>query len=140
MRPGPVLVIQTAFLGDVVLTTSLLTRLAARYGPVDVVTTPAAAELLETHPAVRHVIPYDKRGADRGLGGFRRLAERLTEHAVRRRVPPAPLLAVGGPGVVLAHPGPDRVRRQPGGGALHRAGATPSRRPRERPDPGARRW
>ena len=79
MRPGPVLVIQTAFLGDVVLTTSLLTRLAARFGPVDVVTTPAAAELLETHPAVRRVIPYDKRGADRGLGGFRRLAERLTE-------------------------------------------------------------
>ena len=45
--------IQTAFLGDVVLTTPLLTALAARYGPVDVVTTPAAAALLETHPAVR---------------------------------------------------------------------------------------
>ena len=77
MRPGPVLVIQTAFLGDVVLTTPLLARLAARHGPVDVVTTPAAAELLETHPAVRQVIPYDKRGADRGVGGFRRVAERL---------------------------------------------------------------
>jgi heptosyltransferase-2 len=79
MRPGPVLVIQTAFLGDVVLTTPLLSRLAARFGPVDVVTTPAAAELLETHPAVRNVIPYDKRGADRGIGGFRRLAERLAD-------------------------------------------------------------
>jgi len=79
MRPGPVLVIQTAFLGDVVLTTPLLTRLAARFGPVDVVTTPAAAELLETHPAVRQVIPYDKRGADRGIAGFRRLAQRLAD-------------------------------------------------------------
>jgi heptosyltransferase-2 len=79
MRPGPVLVIQTAFLGDVVLTTPLLSRLAARVGPVDVVTTPAAAELLETHPAVRRVIPYDKRGADRGLGGFRRLADQLAD-------------------------------------------------------------
>ena len=79
MRPGPVLVIQTAFLGDVVLTTPLLSRLAARFGPVDVVTTPAAAELLETHPAVRRVIRYDKRGADRGIGGFRRLAERLAD-------------------------------------------------------------
>ena len=58
MRPGPVLVIQTAFLGDVVLTTPLLARLAARSGPVDVVTTPAAAELLETHPAVRRVIRF----------------------------------------------------------------------------------
>jgi len=77
MRPGSVLVIQTAFLGDVVLTTPLLTRLAALHGPVDVVTTPAAAALLETHPAVHRVIAYDKRGADRGLAGFRRLTERL---------------------------------------------------------------
>jgi len=43
------LVIQTAFLGDVVLTTPLLTALAALHGPVDVVTTPAAAALVETH-------------------------------------------------------------------------------------------
>ena len=77
MRPGPVLVIQTAFLGDVVLTTPLLTRLAARHGPVDVVTTPAAAELISAHPAVRRGISYDKRGVDRGIGGFRRLTERL---------------------------------------------------------------
>ena len=34
---------------------------------MDVVTTPAAAALLETHPAVREVIRYDKRGRDAGL-------------------------------------------------------------------------
>ncbi len=71
------LVIQTAFLGDVVLTTPLLTALAERHGPVDVVTTPAAAPLLETHPAVRRVVPYDKQGADRGWRGLRRQARRL---------------------------------------------------------------
>jgi len=71
------LVIQTAFLGDVVLTTPLLAALAARHGPVDVVTTPGAAPLLETHPAVRRVIPYDKRGKHRGLGGLIRLAREL---------------------------------------------------------------
>jgi len=71
------LVIQTAFLGDVVLTTPLLAALAEREGPVDVVTTPAAAPLVETHPAVRQVIPYDKRGGERGLGGLVRLARRL---------------------------------------------------------------
>jgi len=71
------LVIQTAFLGDVVLTTPLLETLARRHGPVDVVTTPAAAPLLETHPAVRRVIPYDKRGADRGFAGLLALARRL---------------------------------------------------------------
>ena len=72
-----VLVIQTAFLGDVVLTTPLLTALAERHGPVDVVTTPAAAVLLETHPAVATVIRYDKRGADRGLRGLWTLGRRL---------------------------------------------------------------
>ena len=73
------LVIQTAFLGDVVLTTPLLAALAAEHGPVDVVTTPLAAPLLETHPAVSHVIPYDKRGADRGWSGVRTLARRLKD-------------------------------------------------------------
>ena len=71
------LVIQTAFLGDVVLTTPLLEVLAARHGPVDVVTTPAAAPLIETDPAVRRVIPYDKKGRDRGLGGLLRLVSAL---------------------------------------------------------------
>lgn len=71
------LVIQTAFLGDVVLTTPLLTAIAAQHGPVDVVTTPLAAPLLETHPAVRQVIAYDKRRADRGWAGLRTLARRL---------------------------------------------------------------
>jgi lipopolysaccharide heptosyltransferase II len=71
------LVIQTAFLGDVVLTTPLLALLAERHGPVDVVTTPAAAPLLETHPAVRTVIAYDKRGRDGGWRGLRALARQL---------------------------------------------------------------
>src|SRR5690349_9935664 len=69
-RPAPsVIVIQTAFLGDVVLTTPLLDRLAAEFGPVDVVTTPGASALLETHPAVHRVIRHDKHGAARGIRG-----------------------------------------------------------------------
>lgn len=71
------LVVQTAFLGDVVLTTPLLEALAGRHGPVDLVTTPAAAPLVETHPAVRRVVPYDKKGKDRGVAGLWRLARRL---------------------------------------------------------------
>lgn len=69
-RDSRVVVVQTAFLGDVVLTTGLVSHLAERHGPVDVVTTRAAAPLLETHPAVRRVLAYDKRGAERGIGGF----------------------------------------------------------------------
>jgi len=82
------LVVQTAFLGDVVLTTPLLSALAADHGPVDVVTTPIAASLIETHPAVRKVIPYDKRGNDRGWAGLRNLARRLrTERYERAYLP-----------------------------------------------------
>ena len=55
----------------------MLAALAGRHGPVDVVTTPAAAPLLETHPAVASVIRYDKRGSDRGLAGIWRLGTRL---------------------------------------------------------------
>jgi lipopolysaccharide heptosyltransferase II len=79
-----VVVIQTAFLGDVVLTTPLLAALAAVHGPVDVVTTPAAAVLLETHPAVAAVIRYDKRGADRGMRGVWRLSRRLRSRGYLR--------------------------------------------------------
>ncbi len=74
------LVIQTSFLGDVVLTTPLLAELALR-GPVDVVVTPQAAPLLANHPAVRDVIVFDKRGADDGLGGLWRFARALRTRA-----------------------------------------------------------
>lgn len=70
------LVIQTAFIGDAVLTTPLIAELAKR-GPVDVVTTPTAAAVLANNPAIRALITYDKNGADSGLGGFMRLAGRL---------------------------------------------------------------
>jgi heptosyltransferase-2 len=72
------LVIQTSFLGDTVLTTPLLVQLARR-GPVAIVTTLASATLLANHPAVRRIIPYDKRGVDRGLGGFIKIAQHLRD-------------------------------------------------------------
>jgi heptosyltransferase II len=74
---SPCLVIQTAFLGDVVLTTPLLSVLAQQHEAVDVITTPAAARLIETHPAVRTVIRYDKHGVDKGWSGIRRLSAEL---------------------------------------------------------------
>ena len=72
------LVIQTSFLGDMVLTTPLLAELARR-GPVDVVATPANAPLLANNPAVREVIPFDKRRTARGLRGLARTAARLRD-------------------------------------------------------------
>jgi heptosyltransferase-2 len=71
-------VVQTSFLGDTILTTPLLAQLAHR-GPVDVVTTPAAASVLKGHPAVRQVIVYDKRGTHAGLIGFLTMRGRLKD-------------------------------------------------------------
>lgn len=70
------LVIQTSFIGDTVLTTPLLAFLAER-GACDVVVTPSSAPLLANHPAVGEIIVYDKRGRDKGVLGFARLAARL---------------------------------------------------------------
>jgi heptosyltransferase-2 len=55
------LVIQTSFLGDVILTTPLIRELAKR-GPVDVLVTPQGAAVLANNPDIRTVIRYDKRG------------------------------------------------------------------------------
>ncbi len=78
--PAGSLVIQTSFLGDVVLTTPLLAELASR-GPVDVVVTPQAAPLLANHPAVRDVIVFDKRGGDNGIAALWRFARSLRTRA-----------------------------------------------------------
>lgn len=70
------LVVQTSFLGDVVLTTPLLRELAKR-GPVDVVTTPEGATILRNNPDIRNVLIYDRRDADKGVAGFARTVGRI---------------------------------------------------------------
>ena len=70
------LVVQTSFLGDVILSTPLIAELARR-GPVDVLTTPPGAAILANNPDIRNVIPYDKRRADSGLPGFTRTVSRV---------------------------------------------------------------
>lgn len=79
-RDGPsLLVVQTSFLGDVVLTTPLLTALRQRVRPrrLDVLVRPEAVAFVRGHPDVDGVLVDDKRGADRGLGGLWRTARRL---------------------------------------------------------------
>src|SRR5512132_2437758 len=78
--PGPAIVVpQTSFLGDVVLTTPLLTALRERLRPrrLAVVVRPEARALVEGHPDVDDVLVDDKHGADRGLRGLARAARRL---------------------------------------------------------------
>jgi heptosyltransferase-2 len=75
------LIIQTAFIGDVVLATPLLQaareQLSASY--VAAVVRPDAAGLLAHHPAVDELIVFDKKGSARGLKGLLRMGSRLRE-------------------------------------------------------------
>ncbi|HEU4682644.1 MAG TPA: glycosyltransferase family 9 protein [Gemmatimonadales bacterium] len=108
--------IQTAFLGDVVLTTPLLSALAERHGPVDVVTTPTAGGLLETHPAVRSVIRYDKHGTDRGWKRFWRLAAEL--RARRYSTVYLPHRSVRSAALAMLSGAPERIGFSGGAGAI----------------------
>src|SRR5262249_33160709 len=77
---GPAVVVpQTSFLGDVVLTTPLLSAVRERVRPrrLAVMVRPEAVPLVAGPPAVDDVLVDDKRGADRGLGGLVRVARRL---------------------------------------------------------------
>jgi heptosyltransferase-2 len=73
------LIIQTAFIGDTILTTPLIAELATR-GPVDIVTTPVSATLLQNNPALRRIFVFDKRGAQRGIGGLWDMARIIRRH------------------------------------------------------------
>jgi heptosyltransferase-2 len=74
-----ILIVQTAFLGDVVLTLPLLQTVKQRFpaANIDMVVTPQAAGLLANRPDLRKAIVFDKRGKDTGIGGLLRLAALL---------------------------------------------------------------
>lgn len=72
-----ILVVQTAFLGDVVLTIPLINTLK-RLCPdkkITVLTTPVGNEILKYQQAVDSVIVYDKKGTDRGWTHFLKMID-----------------------------------------------------------------
>jgi heptosyltransferase II len=75
-----ILVIQTAFIGDVILTLPLIQVLKRNFqdAQIDVVATPRAAGLFANHPAIHRVIQYDKRGMDSGVKGFIHLEREIS--------------------------------------------------------------
>ena len=98
------LVAQTGFLGDVVLTTPLLSTLrrALALESLTVLTTPQAQPLVQDHPAVDKVLVDNKRGDDRGFFGLLQVARRLQRQRFTLAVAPhksfrtALLLALAG--------------------------------------------
>jgi len=75
------LVIQTAFIGDVILVTPLLETIAAEFSAarLAVVTTPKGAEILASNSNISEIIVYDKKGRDKGFLKFFALVKKIKE-------------------------------------------------------------
>ena len=76
-----VLVVQTSFLGDTVLTLPLLSEIKRRYpaGKLTLLCAPIAAELLSSHDVIDEVMVDDKRRQDAGILGLWRKATVLQQ-------------------------------------------------------------
>jgi heptosyltransferase-2 len=79
--PTRVLIIDTAWVGDVVFTTALV-EAAKRLWPevsVSILVSPRGAGIVRLHPHIHEVIVYDKAKSERGLSAFLALGRRLRE-------------------------------------------------------------
>ncbi len=74
-----ILIIHTAFIGDIVLSTPLVRKIKESYPDsyLAYVTTPAGAAVLKNNPYINEIIEYDKRGAHKGIRGIYELGKRL---------------------------------------------------------------
>ena len=99
-----ILVVQTAFLGDVVLTTPLLAALRSRFPDcyLAFLGTPSGTELIRGLTGVDEFLVYDKRGGEGGLGGLRQKVRELKKYnfeialSAHRSARTAALLALAG--------------------------------------------
>ena len=67
-----ILIIHTAFIGDIVLSTALVSKIKEKYPDSDIyyLTTPLGKEILKNNPKIKEIIVYDKRGKDKGFRAF----------------------------------------------------------------------
>jgi heptosyltransferase-2 len=74
-----ILIVQTAFIGDVVLALPLAQVLRKKLpdAQIDFVVIPRTAGLLLNHPAINNTIIFDKRGVDKGIFSLINLSRKL---------------------------------------------------------------
>ncbi|MFH1680545.1 MAG: glycosyltransferase family 9 protein [Candidatus Eisenbacteria bacterium] len=85
MKPAPIiphgniLIIQTGFVGDMVLTTPLLraVRRAAPGASITLLHAPRTVELVRRSPRVDHLVSFDKRGSEKGVFSTARIGIEL---------------------------------------------------------------
>lgn len=77
--PARVLIIDTAWVGDVVFTTALLKAAKALWpeATFTLLVAPRAAGIVRGHPMLDELIVYDKAGSEKRIGAFLKLGRRL---------------------------------------------------------------
>ena len=91
-----VLIAQTAFLGDVVLSTPLLAAIKQHDSNIflAVLVRPPSQDLLKHNPHIDMLITYDKYGKDKGLKGIRAISSRLKQECFTHAISPHSSLRV----------------------------------------------
>ena len=76
-----ILIIHTAFIGDIVLSTPLIQKLKDLYpkSEIDYLTLPTNQSVLYNNPNLNEVILYDKKGKDKGIKGFLKILKILKQ-------------------------------------------------------------
>ena len=82
MSEKKILIIQTAFIGDVVLTTPLIRATALQYknAKIDIIVTLVSADILENNPFIRNIIQYDKKNKKSGINDFIKLVKTVKQN------------------------------------------------------------
>jgi heptosyltransferase II len=79
MSINKILIIHTAFIGDLILLAPLVheTRKAFKDAAIHILGIPLVADVYEHDPAVTRFIAYDKKNKDKGCAGFYRVVQKL---------------------------------------------------------------
>lgn len=99
-----ILLVQTSFLGDTILSTPVISGIKALHpnAAIWMMTTPLAAALVERDPLLAGVIPFDKRGDYSGISGLLRMRKKIAAfgfdkaYALQRSVRTGALLWLSG--------------------------------------------
>ena len=76
-----ILIIHTAFIGDIVLSTALVSKVKEKYPDSDIyyLTLPTNKSVISNNPNLNEIILYDKKGQDKGIKGFLRVLKILKQ-------------------------------------------------------------
>ncbi|SCX77669.1 heptosyltransferase-2 [Desulfoluna spongiiphila] len=99
-----ILIVQTSFLGDTILSTPVIEGINALYPDAELwmMTTPLSSHLVANDPLLAGVIPYDKRGSSKGIKGLRTMAAEVKAmgfdrvYSLHRSIRTSVMLALAG--------------------------------------------